>query len=209
VDGRITALKVQKRNRRRVNVHIDGHFAFGLAAIEAMRLEVGQYLSAAEIARLKERDQIEVAYDYALTFLSHRPRSCAEVRRRLTQKAFDSQSIEKVISRLSRAGLLDDQAFTRYWIENRDTFKPRSSRALRYELRQKGVADSIIDDLLSDYDEGDAAYRAAFSQVQKLARQYHDNDALRSKLLAFLNRRGFSFDIARDTVEKVLVGMRE
>jgi regulatory protein len=206
MDGRITALKVQKRNRQRINVYIDGRFAFGLAAIEAMRLKVGQCLGAAEIARLKEKDQVEVAYDRALNFLSYRPRSVAEVRSRLLGKEFDVTTIDQVIARLSRAGLLDDEAFARYWIENRDTHKPRGSRALRYELRQKGVMDSVIDDLLTDYDEGDAAYRAAYSQAQRLARQSdHDIDALRSKLFAFLTRRGFPFDIARDIVDNLLI----
>jgi regulatory protein len=203
VSGRITALKVQKRNRQRVNVYIDDRFAFGLAAIEAMRLKVGQQLDAAEIARLKEKDQVEVARERALNFLSYRPRSIAEVRRYLTQKKFNTPTIDQVIARLSRAGLLDDEAFAQYWLENRDSFKPRGSRALRYELRQKGIATSIIDDLLADYDESDAAYRAALSQAQKLARRY-DVDAFRSKLLAFLKRRGFSFDIARDAVDRLL-----
>ena len=201
--GRITALKVQKRNRRRVNVHIDGRFAFGLTALEAMRLKIGQYLSAEEVARLKEKDQSEVAYDRALNFLSYRPRSVAEVRRRLTEKECDPTTIDEVIVRLSRAGLLDDKAFARYWLENRDTHKPRGRRALWYELRQKGVADSVIADLLADYDEVDAAYRAALPQIRKQARR-NDIDTLRSKLVAFLNRRGFSYDIARDTVDRLL-----
>lgn len=206
VSGRITALKFQKRNQQRVNVHIDGRFAFGLAAIEAMRLKIGQYLSAAEIARLKEGDQVAIAYDRALSFLSYRPRSVAEVRRRLTEKQFDAQAIDEVIARLSRARLLDDEAFARYWLENRDAFKPRGSRALRYELRQKGVADSVIDVLLTDYDESDAARRAALTQAHKLTRQCdYDIDVRRSKLLAFLNRRGFPFDIARDAVEGLLI----
>jgi regulatory protein len=205
VVGQITALKVQKRNRERVNLHIDGHFAFGLAAIEAMRLEVGQHLTADEIAHLKAQDEIEVAYERALNFLSYRPRSIAEVQRRLTKKQFGAPAIEEVLARLTRAGLLDDQAFARYWLENRDAFKPRGNRALRYELRQKGVADSVIGTLLVDHNESNAAYRAALSQAQKLARKHnHDTDTLRSKLLAFLSRRGFSFGIARDTADQVL-----
>lgn len=206
--GLITALRVQKRNRQRVNVYLDGRFAFGLAAIEAMRLEVGQHLSAAEIARLKEKDRGAVAHERALHFLSYRPRSVAETRHYLSEKGFDGPIIDQVIARLSRAGLLDDEAFARYWLENRDSFKPRGRRALRYELRQKGVTDLIIDDLLAAYDESDAAYRAARSRAQKLARR-HDVDTLRSKLLAFLKRRGFSFDIARDTTDRLLAELSQ
>jgi regulatory protein len=208
VSGQITALRVQKRNRQRVNVYIDDRFAFGLAAIEAIQLKVGQVLTDAEILRLKNKDQVELARERTLNFLSYRPRSVAEVRRYLTEKKFDTAAIDQVIARLGQAGLLDDEAFARYWLENRDTFKPRGSRALRYELNQKGIATSIIDDLLTDYDENDAAFRAALPRAQKLA-QRHDADTFRSKLLAFLKRRGFSFDVARDTVNKLLAELGE
>jgi regulatory protein len=209
VGGRITAIEVQKRNPQRVNVHIDGHFALGLAAIEAARLKVGQQLSAVEITRLKERDEIEVAHDRVLNLLSYRPRSVAEVRRRLSDNQFDTHTIDKVVDRLSQADLLNDEAFARYWLENRDTFKPRSSRALRYELRQKGIADSVIDAILTSYDEDDAAYRAALGQAQKLTRQTKDAFVLRSKLLAFLSRGGFSFDTSRTAVDRLLTELDE
>lgn len=204
MSGQITALKVQKRNRERVNVYIDGKFAFGLAAIEAVHLRVGQELSAADIARLKEKDEVEVAYERALHFLSYRPRSVAEVRQHLAKK-FDARAVEAAVARLQRADLLNDREFVRFWIENRDTFRPRGSRVLRYELRQKGVADALIDELLAEYDQEDAAHRAALAQVQKLVRRY-DTDEVRSRLLAFLNRRGFPYSIARDVVDELLSG---
>jgi regulatory protein len=206
--GRITALKVQKRNDQRVNVYIDDRFAFGLAAIEAIRLKVGQYLSEAEIAELKKKDVAEVAYERALRYLSYRPRSVAEVQRYLNEKEFDVEAIETAIGRLMQVGLLNDEKFAEFWLENRDAFKPRSRRALRYELRQKGIADLIIDNLLEAYDEVDAAYRAAEPRAQRLVRRY-DRDAFRSKLLAFLQRRGFSYSIARDTVERLQTELDE
>ena len=208
MSGRITALKVQKRNRERVNVYIDGRFAFGLAAIQAMQLTIGQELSAAEIAQLKEKDQVEVAYERALNFLSYRPRSIDEVQRRLAEKGWDEQTVEEVVTRLSRSGLLDDASFVHYWVENRDTHRPRGCRALRYELLQKGVANRLIDAELADYDETDAAYRAASAQAPKLLRQSEDTDIVREKLLAFLHRRGFSFDTARDALDKVFLELR-
>jgi regulatory protein len=206
--GQITALKVQKRNRERVNVYIDEHFAFGLALVEALQLKVGQHLSDAEIAQLKQKDNVEVARERALRFLSYRPRSTAEVRRYLAKKEFGASAVEQAIERLSRVGLLDDRAFTKFWIENRDTFKPRGIRALRYELRQKGVADSIIDEFVSDYDESDAAYRAALPKARALAKR-HDADTFRTKLLAYLNRRGFPFYVARDTVDSFMEELGE
>ena len=133
----------------------------------------------------------------------------AEVRRRLSDNQLHTHTIDEVVDRLSQADLLNDEAFARYWLENRDTFKPRSSRALRYELRQKGIADAVIDAILTSYGEDDAAYRAALGQAQKLTRQIKDAFVLRSTLLDFLSRRGFSFDTARTAVDRLLTELDE
>ena len=75
---KITALRIQKKNRRRVSIFLDGRYAFGVQASVAARLSVGQTLSAEEIEQLQERDEIEVTHERALNYLSYRPRSCAE-----------------------------------------------------------------------------------------------------------------------------------
>ncbi len=199
--GTITSLVAQERNKERVSVYIDGEFAFGLAMIEALKLRKGQQLSEMEIARLRALDEIEVAHEAALNFLSYRPRSTDEVRRRLEERKFNQQAIEQVLERLQRAGLLDDEAFARYWIENREQFGPRSVRALRQELRQKGVPDSIIVLALDGLDEEEAAYRAASHQARGLTGL--DRQAFRKKVGDFLTRRGFSYDVSRDVVNRL------
>jgi regulatory protein len=199
--GTITALVAQKRNKERVNVYLDGEFAFGLALIEALKLHKGQQLSDDDIARLKALDEIEVARDRALNFLSYRPRSSEEVRRNLREKEFAEQTIETVIERLTGAGLLDDAAFARYWVDNRERFEPRSRRALRYELSQKGVPDAAIQAALDDLDEEDAAYRAASARLRRYARA--DEEMFRKRLGDFLARRGFGYGIVRDVLDRL------
>lgn len=200
---KITALTVQKKNKNRVNVYLDGRFAFGLAAIEALKLKIGQVLSESEIAQLQAKDQQAVAHERALNFLSYRPRSQAEVQQNLKKKGFDQETIDQVIARLVRAGLLDDLAFARYWLENRSAFKPRGARALRYELRQKGVADNVIDSVLLDYDDTAAAYRVASSQTARLLQRVDNVEQFRFKLLGLLQRRGFPFAASQAAVEQV------
>jgi regulatory protein len=205
--GRITAIRVQKRNRKRVNVFIEGDFAFGLAMIEAARLSKGQYLSDEEIASLRLADEKERAYELALDFLSYRPRSQAEVARRLRQKGFCEPAVERVLQRLSQAGLLDDQAFARYWIDNREQFKPRGIRALRQELRQKGVPDDVVDELVKDVDETESAYRAVAQRVPGW--QHLDPVAFRRKLSGYLQRRGFGYDAIREVWDRVMAEREE
>ncbi len=200
--GRITALKVQKRNRQRVNVYLDGRFAFGLAAIEAARLKVGQLLSDEEIVRLQERDAVERAAERALGLLSYRPRSRSEVRRRLSEKGYEQNTTQEALIRLERVGLLDDRAFARYWVENRLQFNPRGAAVLRQELRQKGVDDQVIEEVLAEYDEEEAAARAAETAVRQLRRL--DPPTFRRRLSDYLRRRGFPYGVIESLVEQAL-----
>jgi regulatory protein len=200
--GTITALRFQKRNKDRVNVYLDGQFAFGLAVVEAIHLEIGQMLSDDEIARLQIRDQVEKAYQRALNFLSYRPRSEDEVRRNLRKKEIEEPVIEEVIERLTRGELLDDREFARYWVENRLRFNPRGLRGLRHELRQKGLANRIIDETLEDLDVEAAARKAAEAGARRL-QELEERD-FRRKLQAYLKRRGFSYAVIAPLIEELL-----
>lgn len=201
--GRITALVAQKRNKERVNVYLDGEFAFGLATIEALKLHKGQELSDADIERLKALDEVEVAHERALHFLSYRPRSTEEVRRNLrnSKRNFGETAIENTIGRLERAGLLDDEAFARYWVENRERFSPRSARALRHELRQKGVPDRAIEAAIDEVDEAGAAYQAAQDRLSRYAGA--DEETFRKRLGGYLSRRGFSYGVVREALDRL------
>jgi regulatory protein len=201
MDYTVTALKVQKHNSQRVNVYLDGEFAFGLARIVAAWLSVGQKISDEKIALLKADDGREVAYQQALRLLSYRARSQAELQQNLRKRGTPEDVIEGVIQRLSQAGLMNDQQFAQNWIDNRSEFRPRSRRALGYELKQRGVDPETIETTLSGVDDQALAYEAA----QKKARRYQDLDrqAFRQKMIAFLGRRGFSYEVIAPVVARV------
>jgi regulatory protein len=198
---KVTALRIQSHRKSRVNVYLDGKFAFGVTRIVAARLAIGQELDEAAIAKLRGLDDAEMAYERALRYLAPRPRSEAEVRRRLKQQKIPSALIEGVIERLRAASLLDDQAFANYWVENRSTFRPRSQRVLRAELRQKGLPDEAVREALTGSDEAAAAYAVAAQRARRLAGlEYAD---FRRRLGDFLARRGFSYDTIEPVVERV------
>ncbi len=198
--GTITELKFQQRNKERVNIYLDGEYAFGLDAVEAARLHKGQVLSEAEIAELKAQDERNRAFDRAVQFLSYRPRSRVEVERYLRGKSIDEVVRDDVIARLERAKYLDDEAFARFWLENRERFKPRGERALRYELRQKGVSDEIIAQVLSDLDDEASAWRAVEGRLSRWANL--PGDEFRQKIVGYLSRRGFDYNTISLTLEK-------
>ena len=205
--GKITALKYQKKNRDRVSVYLDGQFAFGLPAIVAASLKSGQSLSEAEIEALRQQGVVEGAYDRALNYLSYRPRSRAEIVTYLEGRDVPGGQIEEVVERLERAGLLDDDAFARYWVENRERFRPRGLHALRYELRRKGINDEVIERALASIDVSSSAYRAAEAKARQL--QHLDPATFRRKLLDYLARRGFEYEVAKDATERHWIELKE
>jgi len=193
--------KVQKRNKKRVNVYLEGTFAFALFATNAARLRVGQWLSDSEIEVLQAADGKDEAYARALHFISYRPRSTQEVRRRLAEKSFSDTMIETTLERLQRAELLDDLEFARYWVEQRQQFRPRSTTMLRYELRQKGVHEETIAAALEMVDDEETAYQAAHQWAQRPSNLTQKD--VKRKLSAYLARRGFSYSVARDAIARL------
>jgi regulatory protein len=198
---KITALKAQKRNSQRINVYLDGEFAFGLSRYAAAWLQVGQDLSPEKIQELQDIDAQEVAYQRALNFISYRPRSEKEVRQNLQKHDTPEEVIPEVLTRLRKGGLVNDRQFAQAWVENRSTFRPRGRRALTIELRQKGIANEAIDEALRDLDEETLAYQAALKQSRKYAGL--EWMAFRQKMSAFLARRGFRYEVAKPVIEQV------
>lgn len=197
----ITALKAHKRDKDRVKLVLDDGCAMDLPLMEAARLQPGQRLSQTQLDALAGAQSFQRAFDRALRFLSYRPRSAQEVRRRLLQAEVAEAEVEAVIEGLSERGYLDDLAFARYWLDNRNRFKPRGPRALRYELWQKGVETSIIDAVLMDLDAQDAAYRAASSQIQRY--RGYTRQQFGRKMSAMLHRRGFDSETINDVVRRL------
>lgn len=208
--GRITSLQFQKRTDERVNVYIDGKYALALPALEAAKLKVGQLLSDADLDRLRELDLTAKAYDRAVQYLRDRPRSTAEVRRRLRQAEIDEEAIEAAIARLTAQGYLNDAEFARYWVENRQRFRPKGEQALRQELRRAGIDNEVIDESLEGLDVSEAAYAAARPRAERLAALIQEDPAeFRRKLGSFLLRRGFSYEIAREVTNQLLRELKE
>ncbi len=199
--GTITALKAQRGGRERVNVHLDGEFAFGLALIHALWLRIGQTLSDAEIAELQAADTLEKAKQRALGLISYRPRSVKEVKDRLKKAGADDDTIGNVVAALRSAGLLDDEAFSKTWVESRLRASPRSKRMIAWELKHKGVSSETIETALEEADDDDAAYRAAMKRWPKV--QSLEPRERKRKLSEYLARNGFNYETIDNVITKL------
>jgi len=155
-------------------------------------------------------DDVAEVLDAAARFLEPRPRSVAEVRRRLMSAGYRSELVDAAIERLLALQYLDDEAFARAWVESRDRAHPRGEHALRRELRLKGVERSVIEAVLDERrtsavdsaSEGGeridpdtvAAARLLERNARALAR-VTDPRKRRQRAYALLARSGFAPDV--------------
>src|SRR5947209_9014737 len=159
---KITALEPQATHPERVNVFVDGRFLLGASAEVVLRLglEPGQELQPHQLEQLRNEEALQQAVDRAYNYLSYRPRSREEVRRYLRRKETPPEIIDTALERLDRLDLVNDHAFASFWLESREQFSPRGARALKNELRMKGVEREVIDELVDDEQDEQRALQA-------------------------------------------------
>jgi len=179
-------------------------------------------------ARRASVDDPAVVLDAAARFIEVRPRSVDEVRRRLRDAGYQAEHVDVAIERMLALGYLDDAAFARTWVESRDRARPRGARALRDELRRKGVSAEAVEaaiaareatatggdaDDAGDSDPGFGHGERADSRIadeeaaaRLLARRGRavlgepDPRRRRARAYALLARNGFDPDVCRDAV---------
>jgi regulatory protein len=204
--GKITAIQLQQRDNARVNISIDGKFAFGLHIDLQLDhgLAPGDMLDEATIAQLLKEDETKKAITAALNLIAYRPRAAGELRTKLREKGYSPEAIDAAVNRMQELNYLDDEAFAERWIASRQQTRPRSERMLKQELAQKGIDRETIEQSLEEagVDEfGDALElaRKKFDSMSLL-----DRDVRFRRISGFLGRRGYGFDVIRrvmDTLE--------
>lgn len=201
--SKITRLVKGKSREKRVKIYLDGRYASTLLAEVVLKegLKVGMELSADQIEALSGQDRYQRSLNAAVRLLGYRPRSEAEIKQHLQRRGFDIGSTEKALTSLKNQGLVDDTAFARFWIENRESFSPRSRRLTGLELRRKGLSNDIIEQVIGEIDESESAYRAALKKARlPSTADYKD---FRRRLSGYLGRRGFGYEVINDTVKRI------
>lgn len=141
------------------------------------------------------------AYDAAVRFLGPRPRSVAEIRRHLRTKRFDDAAQDKAIDQLRAQRYIDDEAFARYWVEQRAKFRPKGQRAIVSELMQKGVARETIDIVIGEADP-DGETKSAREAIRRPMTRWlaMDERERKRKIHQYLAARGFSYDVIEEVI---------
>ncbi|MDB5162631.1 MAG: hypothetical protein JWO54_321 [Candidatus Saccharibacteria bacterium] len=207
---KITSISLQQRDKNRVNVSVDGKYRFSLdyTQVAELGVKVGKEYTEAELSDLENESQFGKLYMRALEYSLMRPHSQYELSQYLYRKTRDTLTktgsvkkgvskalTERVFDRVIERGYVNDEAFARYWIENRQLRKGISQRKLQAELASKGVDRSIVEKLLSETERSDEDELQKI--IEKKASRYDDEQ----KLIAYLARQGFSYDDIKQAID--------
>lgn len=197
----ITAIKPQK-NKKRVNIYLDGKFGFGidLGNFVTLGLKVERDLSDKEVEEIVKKSEFQKTLNKLLRFATLRPRSEKEIKDWFKRRKVHESLHKELFKRLNRLDLIDDTKFAQWWVEQRNSFKPRGKRALEMELRMKGIKKEIIREVLEETEVDEK--KIAKELLDKKSYRWKNLPKLeaRQKMGAFLARKGFNWEM----IEKVL-----
>ena len=190
---KITDMQIQKNNKTRANVYVDGEFAFALEMLTVMKLglKIGQEVSQERLSEAIFDSEKSVAFDRAMDYLGRGMKTAKQMRDYLEKKGYDSRVVDYVVTKLKEYHYIDDDAYARLYVERNASTK--GDRRLKQELIQKGIAVSRAEEFAVTDEE------QALSNATRLAERYMKNKPVTVKALQNLQRyllsRGYGYDI--------------
>ena len=212
MEGRITSILRQKGDKTRASLHLDGEFAFGLneQTVEQFRLRKGDYIDRELHEKIADFDYWVDAKRIALAYLNYRARSEKEIRERLKREEISEEMIVRVLEYLKEHQLVNDETWSRSFVNDKLHRKPVSSRQLKFSLAQKGITKEVIEQTIAELSETesdeDRALLAAGKRWGRIVRSESDSRKRKQKLYTFLAGRGFSFEVIEKVHRKIAPG---
>lgn len=197
----ITSIKPQKSNKR-VNIYLDGNFGFGLDLENFVKLglKIEQTLTETEVEKIVKKAEFQKTLDKLLKFATLRPRSEKEIRDWFKRKKVHETIREELSNKLNRLELVDDEKFAKWWIEQRQDFRPKAKRVLNNELRTKGISNEIINKVLGETKVDEEKIARELLEKKKYKWKGLNKLIARRKMSEYLARKGFDWDVIRKLI---------
>ena len=194
---RVTKISPAVKTPGRYNIYVDGKYSFSLDEFQLVQtgLHSGLDIDELKLDELKSESDYGKNYIRAVDLISRRLRSEKEIRDYAKRKQWTATNTERVIERLKNHGYLNDKVFAEAFVRSRQSTERYSKRRIERDLRQKGIAPNIIQQVLPD-ESSDK--NAIIKLVQKKASRYDDVN----KLKAYLIRAGFNYDDVNQAINE-------
>ncbi len=151
-------------------------------------------------------DIFEKLLNRTYNFLSYRPRSEKEVRDYLVKKKAEQTDIQKIIIKLKEQKFLNDKEFTQWWIEQRSRVRPKALRVIKLELKQKGIANDLIEEVLNESVDLKTELEKAMELGKKKLERFKnlERQKVYEKLGRFLASKGFDWDTIKKVIDQLV-----
>ncbi len=198
---KISAIKQQVKRADRYSIYVNSKYVFSLSEAELLKtgLRIGQEFTQKELEDLRKAAVLDKGYDRALNLISRRSRSRWELEDYLKRKDYEPEAIENILGALSEKGYVDDHDFAKRWVENRRLLKTTSQRRLRQELKEKRVANDIIDQALEEDETDEREVLRELVERKRKQTKYQDD----LKLMQYLSRQGYNYDDIRIVLKEL------
>lgn len=200
----ITSIEVQAKDERRRSVYIDGEFAFGLTDVDVLFYKLKEYdeISQQKYDEIMNNVIMTKARESAVRFLGYRARSKKEISDKLREKDYSDDVIDKTIEFLEKYNYINDKQFAIKYMNDKIKLKGNGANKIKYELRQKGISDEILDEVFEDtYDD---ELEKAISLLEKKVKRIDVFDyKAKQKLSTYLSGRGYNYDIIKASIKHI------
>lgn len=194
----ITDLQIQKSNKTRANVFIDGEFACALEVLTVMKLglKIGNEITPEQLSEAARDSERSVAMDKALGYLSRGYKTEKQMRDYLSKRGYNADAVDYVVRKLKDYRYVDDAAYAQMYAEQNRSDK--GSRRIRQELVAKGISVTLAEQSSPQDPE------QALCNASRLAEKYMRNKPVDVKTLQRLQRyllsRGYDFDVVNSVI---------
>ncbi|HET6402462.1 MAG TPA: RecX family transcriptional regulator [Candidatus Kapabacteria bacterium] len=209
MEGRITSIQRQKKDSSRASIFLDEEFAFGVCdqTVEQFRLRKGDYIDRELFEKITDFDYGVEAKRIALHYLNYRARSEKEIRERLEKEDIPEAIVLRVLEFLKENRLVDDEAWSQSFVNDKLSRKPVSSKQLEFGLKQKGVSKEVIEETIANLNANESdeerALQAAEKRWPRIVKSENDPRKQKQKLYTFLAGRGFSFGTIDEVYKRI------
>ena len=194
----ISALEPQKKKKDRYNVFIDGEYFCSLSADSCIVFDIkpGREIEEDELKRAVLSDNTQYAFDCAISLISFKMRTKAELTEKLIGRKIDEQAIEAAMEKLAKYGYVNDEQYADEFLQSAVAAGRYGRKVIAYKLKKKGIDEPTIENVMQTF-SSEEEKQAAKKQMELLNKKYQNEDAYkkRSKIFATLARRGFDYDI--------------
>jgi regulatory protein len=206
---KITKIEIQKKRKNRVSIFLDNIFFCGVpqGLLSKLDLYKGKEVDEDEIRKLIDEKKCAEAKQKVLRLFNRRVYSEQEIRAKLEKKGYEETTIEKVVEELRETSLIDDYSFAKAFVSDRLRLNPKGSFQISYELKKKGVNQTIIDRVFSEENVVEGDFDRALEMARKrleTLKTIKDKKTIKRRLYNYLLRRAFPYEVIKKVFDELL-----